>query len=215
MTQEELDDELIRLCNDKSDNTKKISMLIIIGADVNARGGCPLENCCRVGNFKHVKLLVELGADVNNNRSPLPSALVTSITYNLLKIVKYLVENGANIHDTTWTNPLVTATRLHRLGIVKYFIKKGVDVSSGDSMALRVAVVNNDVEIAKLLIENGAITNVRGGECLQAAIKNRNWEMIELLVKNGGHLSHKIRKLPDDVTRFIEDIIAREYARKK
>jgi len=75
--------------------------------------------------------------------------------YGSLEIVKFLIENGANIHVwNDWT--LRWAARNGHLEIVKYLVEKGANIHVMDERALHWAAENGHLEIVKYLVENGA-----------------------------------------------------------
>jgi len=92
-----------------------------------------------------------------------------------LKIVKYLVENEANIHNSD-EFPLRLAIYNGHLEIVKYLIELGAYIHIYEDFALRIASKNGYLEIVKYLVEKGA---------LKLAKINGHFEVVEYLLKNG------------------------------
>ena len=76
-----------------------------------------------------------------------------------LEIVKYLIENGANIHAEN-DYALRWASNEGHLEVVKYLIKKGTDVHAENDHALRWASGKGHLEIVKFLIENHETINM-------------------------------------------------------
>jgi len=77
------------------------------------------------------------------------------------KLVKYLVENGANVNLTSADRlrPLQLAVIKDRLDIVKYLVENGADVNlteQEDLSPLYIATFKNLQHIRKYLIKNGA-----------------------------------------------------------
>jgi ankyrin repeat protein len=81
-----------------------------------------------------------------------------------LETVKYLIEQGANIHaNNDWA--LRWSARYGQLEIIKYLVEQGADIHADDDEALRESAENGQLETVKYLIEQGAdsslITNKR------------------------------------------------------
>ena len=72
-----------------------------------------------------------------------------------LEVVKYLVENGANIHAHEEAALRWSADKGH-LEVVKYLVKHGADVHADDDFALCFAAAQGHLEVVKYLVENGA-----------------------------------------------------------
>ena len=91
--------KLESILNFASPNTVPGNALLDVFSE-NADRRTPLGAACEAGNFEMVKLLVRKGADVNYTPlnaliSPLGFAVKSNNVDNL-KIVKFLIENGAN-----------------------------------------------------------------------------------------------------------------------
>jgi ankyrin repeat protein len=81
-----------------------------------------------------------------------------------LKIVKYLVENGADINAKAFYEytPIIIACLNGRFDIVNYLAKNGADVNARDAYndtALILASEKGHIEIVKCLVEYGADVN--------------------------------------------------------
>lgn len=82
-----------------------------------------------------------------------------AIISNNLDIVKYLVENGANINASEiWftTHPLRWASYKGHLDVVKYLIEKGANIHAKNEFSLIHAYTNNHFDVIKYLIDHGA-----------------------------------------------------------
>merc|ERR1711992_323649 len=119
-----------------------------------------------------VKVLVNKGADVNKVSGPMEypyvkdSVLIIAAQNNYMKIVKFLLEKGANVqatcHSRSWClgkNTLMYAATHGNLDLVKILINKGLDVNAQDkvdgSTALMMAARNGHETITEFLLQNG------------------------------------------------------------
>ena len=86
-------------------------------------------------SLSHVKVLVENGENVNGDKEDISWKLIslgaTPLFYaaasNRLDIVKYLVENGADINLKGRGTPLNVASYLNEYKIVEYLLENGAD----------------------------------------------------------------------------------------
>ncbi|XP_028417225.1 uncharacterized protein LOC114541509 [Dendronephthya gigantea] len=192
-----------------------VKYLVEHGADVNGKdtdGDTVLHFAVSEGKPDIVKYLVENGADVNSTdfdeRSVLHSAVTESAAVNAinrkntngstvlhsavakgkLEIVKYLVENGADVNrpDIDGLTVLHTAVSKGTLGIVKYLVEKGAAVNAinsknaDGSTVLHSAVAKGKPEIVKYLVENGAdvnSTDIDGKTVLHNAVTGSKLDM--------------------------------------
>ena len=96
---------------------------------------------------------------------------MTFICEGRLEIIKYLVDNGADIHANDEYD-LRRAAANGRLEVVKYLVDNGADIHANDDGALRWAAENGRLEVVKYLIDNGADIHARGDCALNFAAKN-------------------------------------------
>ena len=74
---------------------------------------------------------------------------------NNVEVVKYLIENGADIHaDGDYV--LLCSSDSGHLEVVKYLIDNGVDIHAWNDLAIIHSAKNEHIELVKYLIENGA-----------------------------------------------------------
>jgi ankyrin repeat protein len=95
-----------------------------------------------------------------------------------LRIVKYLHEQGANIHfESDWT--LKYAVEESRLEVVKYLCEHGADANRCD--ALNLAIGNGNLDIVRCLVDHGADVNaVKESALWNAEAKGRK-DVIEYI----------------------------------
>ena len=107
--------------------------------------------------------------------------------YGYLEMVKYLVENGADIHARN-DNALREASRYGHLDIVKYLVENGADIHALNDEALRMASYNGHLDIVKFLVNNGANIHSLGNWALIMAIIKGHLEVVKFLVENGANI---------------------------
>ena len=117
----------------------------------------------------------------------------SSINY----LLKFLMDNDVDIdYNDVYLNYVVY---IKNITLTKMLIKKGADVNHYEEffdtcyydcygMPLFIAVITNNLKIAKILLENGAdvsVKNKNGYTPLNIAIKHDFKEMVDLLIKYG------------------------------
>jgi len=111
--------------------------LINEGADVNARiedGSTPLiEICATDYNLELAQYLIKHGADLNTINSLNVSPLLEACKSNAVKLVKLLLNSGANphLHDKDFNSLLIIATEFSSVEIVKLLLEVGLDPNNG------------------------------------------------------------------------------------
>jgi len=159
----------------------KARMLILKGANVNARSGpgrTPLAiAAAQDGNFDIVKLMVERGAEVETHDD----------------LEGFLFTGGGK--DT----PLIEAAKTHDVRTVRYLLDHGAKVNATNNTgatALTEASLRGSVDIARLLIERGADVNHTTNAPFElapihlAAIRG-SAPLIELLLSHGAQVNAK------------------------
>jgi ankyrin repeat protein/methyltransferase family protein len=96
---------------------------------------------CKLNKLDIVKLSIESGVDVNG---PNNLFLLDTIENGNTEIVKYLIEQGVDIHRETLLNDkgerfLILAVRRGNYDIVKLLLENGADPSYSDSLAIKMA----------------------------------------------------------------------------
>jgi len=119
------------------------------------------------------------GIDVESN---------TSADINKDNIVKYLIENGANIHgDNDYA--LCSAAENDHLDIVKYLHENGANIHADNDYALRLSAENGYLEIVKYLVENGANIHATDDYVLRWSAEKGHLEMVKYFVENGANIN--------------------------
>jgi len=121
-----------------------------------------------------------------------------------LEIVKYFIQNGADINskDKDGKTPLYKValgnySEDSKLNIVKYLIENGANIkvrtSSGNTL-LHGACSRFNLEVARYLIENGEDVNVPNKNLntpLHKAAKSGNSKLVKCLIENGAKVNAK------------------------
>jgi ankyrin repeat protein len=189
-----------------------IRMLIACGADVNAchsKNGTPLQAACESRNMTSVKLLIDAGARVND-----PSETPTRITAlaaaimpldetrepgdeeNVLALVRYLIEQGADVNGCSyWMTALQAAASTRQIRVLEELLRLGADVNQTPVFgrtALQAAIPN--IKVMKLLLNHGADVNAMANAnvhlrtALQIAAHLNHEGAVRLLIDSYGAL---------------------------
>ena len=103
-----------------------------------------------------------------------------------LEIVKFLVENRANIHADD-DDALRLASGVGHLEVVKYLVEHGANIHAENDEALRMSSRFGHLEVVKYLVRMGAGSwRVRtyNDEALGSASSNGHLEVVKFLVKH-------------------------------
>lgn len=137
-----------------------LSLPMMARAELDNEAQIAMSNALGSGDIKIVKQYLDSGVDVNNTYFAW-SGLQIATNHDQLKMVKFLVERGA---DVNYTHPVTKMT------------------------ALSMAAFNGNQEIVKYLISKGANVNVtlKDGASLVYALRDLgHGEMADLLVAAG------------------------------
>ena len=118
-------------------------LLLQNGADVNAKqmmDWAPLHTAVLNEDLELAKLLVRFKADINiqniNNDTPLHVAIMQKPEKEILKIMRFLIESGADLNKTStaleWT-PLHTAVIYNNLEGAQLLLESGADLNAKDA----------------------------------------------------------------------------------
>jgi ankyrin repeat protein len=139
-------------------------------------------------------LLAVNSAAVNSqDKSSDKTTLVVAVEQGNIRIVKMLLEKGAevNLQGGEYGNALQTASFYGRKEIAAMLLDQGAEVNAQGGLygnALQAASRKGYKEIVELLIENGAVVNAQGGfheSALQAALQWDFKEVAKLLIEKG------------------------------
>lgn len=168
------------------------------------KGTYLLSLCTALEYYDIAQQLIDIGyldIDKNfNNTYP----LLYAINDNDLEGVKFLIKNNAHIYNTINNDygyyedyentTLMYAIEKGNKDIVEALLSKKISLNENDGKELYLAVKDNKLEIAKLLIENKADVNTRydNKTYLMIAAENNNKEMAELLISKKADINTKV-----------------------
>ena len=107
-------------------------------------------------------------------------SLINASKNGILPVVKYLTENGANIHDGD-NEALRFASANDHLPVVEYLVENGADLTAVDNQAVRSASKYGYLEIVKYLVEHGADITVQNNIALKWARNKKHVKVAEYL----------------------------------
>jgi ankyrin repeat protein len=164
-------------------------MMVENGIDVDTYSQCCLLWASYQSNVQVIKFFIDSGTDIT-------IVLERSSATGNLSMVKYLVENGANIHACC-DYALRYSSKNGHLPVVKYLIEKGADVHAFCGEALLWAAESGHLSIVKHLIEKGADIN-SFCEALLYAAENGHLSVVEFLVEKGADIHNYYENGADD-----------------
>lgn len=193
----------------RSNNTKKVELLIKLGVDVNKEhpkhNGSPIYWATYKNNYELIEFLIKNGADVND-------VLLSAIHSGNLDKAEYAIKKGADInrkidsnyHKEKGYSPLILAIALNNYDLAKYFIENGANLESRDNFG-RTALHNaailcfNPFKTDSFVDMLYNIANVNskdnlGFTPLQHCAINHNIECVKAFIKNGADIHMKDEK---------------------
>jgi len=152
------------------------------GADVNATnkdGDTPLDVALTLDNNEVRQAIYE---KVNKT-----NVMLEAIKNDKPVMLKYLLEQGADVNATNGHTPLHIAVEYENLDMVQLLLNKNANINAtnkdGDT-PLHIAVENENLDMIPLLLEKGANVNAEnkdGYTPLHIADEDENLDMIQLL----------------------------------
>ena len=134
------------------------------------------------GYLEIVVYLIERNKNANSS-----IVLRRAIQSSNLDIVKYLIENGADIHAYS-DLPLRLAAKYGNLDIIKFIIKYGEYTGMyAMNIVLQGASVNGHLEAARYAAEHGADISIENEKALRYAHKEGQFEVVKYLIQQGAN----------------------------
>lgn len=187
--------------------TEVLKQLVATGLDINQPdedGNHPFLYAVGQGHLEAVQFFVEHGADltveeVKKSGGTVGPALVLASLIGHLPIVKYLVEQKADVNITNHAGntPLDVAAEKGHIEIVRFLLQTGADVNQQDknkNTALKYASDNNQTEIVKILLKAGAnpnLADVDNDTALGNAAFDGHIEIARLLIEAKANVNAK------------------------
>lgn len=111
--------------------------------------------------------------------------LLKSVRYDQLKVVEYLLDNGADVNKSFTSSEENLLMNAQSYEMAKLLIEKGIKINHLDSRGLNALyyfLSDNDIDIVKLLLENGI--NYEAQDVLNIAKRSNNTEKFKELIKS-------------------------------
>jgi ankyrin repeat protein len=155
-----------------------------------------LSRAVRAVNYDIVRCLVEhIGELTRIKKGALDQAAYDAVLKGHLDILKYLVEQGANINTTYGTrlytpkeSALAAACRLGKREIIKYLVEQGADIHAQYERALCNAALSGDLDIVIFLVEHGADIHAQEEQALYEAVYKGHLHIVKYLVEQGADI---------------------------
>jgi hypothetical protein len=160
---------------EKSSKKGELDLVIYsLTKGANVKNNLALTNAGEKGYLDIVKYLLKHGAEIDES-----DLLTIASENNHLDIVKYLVENvemnADNIDDA-----FIGASYSGNVEIMKYLVKRGANLRNERS--LNYASEMGHLEAVKYLVENGVNIKVENNKALRNALKNNHLEIARYLI---------------------------------
>lgn len=185
---------------------------LIILVTIIVFSGCGANNAklhipAGKGNLEAVKKELLIGKDINRRDAAGQTALIYAAESGQLSMVKYLIENGADINIkasfTGGKTALTYAATSNKPKVIQYLIDKGANINSvtrHNETALIYAAAFGNVEAVEVLLQNNANKNIinRDGKTVYVIKKIKNSKKINDLLNNiinVNEVNNKIIKL--------------------
>jgi ankyrin repeat protein len=170
-----------------------ISLILLLVFYIPQKSRKDIFQSVDFGDLQGVSNYLNSEGDVNKANQFKESLLFRACEANNYKIVKLLIDAGANVNQACNSGD----TPLHKaqtLTIAKLLIEKGAKVNSKGNIGNTPLHTTKSSDIAKLLIENGAKVNAKNNyqwESMRYAVENMNMPLIAILAKNNANINNK------------------------
>lgn len=171
------------------------------------------------GDLETVKKLNAEGADLSAINEEGASALTRAIARKHVKVVEYLLENGATTEYSGFVTekPLQMAVKSGRIKLVKLVLDYGADIDEGHvGTALHYAIESGQEEMIDLLLQRGADVNMFqyvAQSPLINAVQRKDERLTRKLLKRGAEttiLGDKLYSVwamsaPESIVNLLHD----------
>eukprot|EP01130_Rhizamoeba_saxonica_P010223 TRINITY_DN4188_c0_g1_i1.p1 TRINITY_DN4188_c0_g1~~TRINITY_DN4188_c0_g1_i1.p1 ORF type:complete len:369 (+),score=71.13 TRINITY_DN4188_c0_g1_i1:139-1107(+) len=156
-------------------------------------GYTPLMDACRRGSI-YIELFLNAGADINAKDISQRSPLLFACEHQNSKVVRYLLENGAEIYrnDASILDMLSTAIEKQPT-IVKVLIEYGYDIANSNIPYLLLALKSKRFDIFHLLLQSGANVDACDGygDTALMRISGIHPELLEVILEKSPNINLK------------------------
>lgn len=157
--------------------------------------GCAMNKSLHIpagkGDLDRVKAEIDSGKDVNSKDIAGQTALMYASEQGRLEVVKYLVENGADVNAQSGGHgrgtALIYASAANRITVMEYLLEHGADINATtpfNETALFWATAKGHVKAVNLLLNKKADTKIKNkkGKAALDLAKDLNREEIERML---------------------------------
>ncbi len=188
--------------------TDLVAALLQEKTDVNQFNSTLLHIAVKHKNANLIQLLVDSGIKMNEKNKDDQHPLELAVETNNLSLIELLLKNGAEIDKAgkDGNTVLSTAIKANNQKLAELAIKYKANVNQFGSTLIHIAINNNDLELAKLLIDNKIEINKAdkaGSYPLELAINTNNLDLVELLLKNKADVDQRKKEKETALTSAI------------
>lgn len=154
-------------------------------------GGVDIFTAARTGNVHEVQQFIAAGVSVNEKNHNRDTPLHLAAKNGHAKVVKLLLEHGANIEASN--KSLLLAAKNGHTKVVEHLLENGVDTEVKDR-SLLFAANNNHDKVVEALLAHGANIEVKDNHKqtpLLFAAQNGHIEVVKILLANGANIEAK------------------------
>ncbi len=174
------------------DNNKTRCAIILLDAGADATVPEYIAKASGKNNLLLVERLVDAGADVDNG-------LGYAVHYDAVKVLKYLVENGGDLHDSDY---MKVAVKQISIGVIPIIAESGLDMNEkvyneGYSYLHHAIATTSNTNLSSALINAGAevnaVDNAKETPLHYAARRGKQdkgyFNIVELLMEKGAEIN--------------------------
>lgn len=174
----------------RDDDIDRVNLFIDHGFDLKKYGEKGMEEACLNVSYCTVERLRNLGVKV------CPILKYDLIRSKNLEAIKFVIENGADVNDSSMEYPIHAAAEIGSVEVIALLIKYGADFNAvtenGDTLMHVAASKNNNMRLIKYLRESGFDLNARNHvnqkTPLMISLENRKACVTRYLVNAGVNL---------------------------
>lgn len=137
--------------------------------------------------------------------------LVKSAKVNAFDCVKFLVENGVDVHSHE-DNALRWAANNGHNEIAIYLIEKGADISAKNNSALRYTAYKGNQELFSYLVNQGAPLEQYFEQLITITLDQSHFDLYKYIITTS---VEKKNKVFDDIISKLENDINEKYSQKQ